>query len=638
VIKRFALKTLLLLPVPLMVLAFNWFVDPVHLRDSAKYEAGIARLILQGSNVTNIYNPNEGAYQEFFIGGLHSRKDVLVLGSSRSKLIRSDLFPGMSFYNNSVSGAGLFDYLALYQMYRQKNLLPSIVVLEMSPWILMHNHASNWTELNAHRRELQDQALSPTPWPVRQIQSNDAAKLKFSDFLSLGYFQTSFYTWLGHRVDTTKAGTTYRPWDGSTPPQGETLLADGSAIYPERVQDADAREQVLARAIEYGARPISIPDAMDATNEQILNHFLDQLSADGVRVILYLPPYHPRSFAIMTVSPHDRIILDEEVYFRNLARQRGLTLVGSYDPGILSLDETCFYDEMHPTEDAVRQIFQGHVAGLPVPVVAAATRPDRIEMRAVQNKNGLETVDSQPFFWIGNGESILDIRSSRDGIAQLKFRAEPGPSLPQTSERSVLLSIAGGYSTLIKVEQEMDVKVLFPVQKGINYVHLNPLDKPAQLEGPPDNQRPLLLGVLGIEVSLMPPGAPLPDMGEIPFTFANGWYQVEHTGPDWLCWNDGRSVIVVHTDQDGFVLLTGQVISIQRPNVVDVLVNGVPLTTINLDWTQWEFRSFPPIRIPLRAGDNRVEFISHERAVTIPPDKRLRAIALQNLRLKLVRP
>jgi hypothetical protein len=635
--KRFAFKILLLLPMPLMVLAFNWFVDPVHLRDAAKYESGIARLILQGDNVTNIYNPNEGAYQEFFISGLQTRKDVLVLGSSRSKLIRADLFPGMSFYNNSVSGAGLVDYLALYQMYRQKHLLPSVVVLELSPWILMHDHASMWTELNAHRRELRDQALTPAPWPVRPIQTNDAAKLKISDFLSLGYFQTSFYTWLGHRVETTNGGATYRPWDGSTSPQGETLLADGSAIYPERVQDADAREQVLARAIEYGAKPISIPDAMDPTNEEILDHLLDQFAADGVRVILYIPPYHPRSFAIMTASPHDRIILDEEIYFRDLAQRRGLTLVGSYNPTALGLDETCFYDEMHPTEDAVRQIFLGHVAGLPAPV-AAATQPDRIEMRAVQNKNGLETVDNQPFFWIGNGESILDIRSSRDGVAQIKFHAEPGPSLPQTSERSVLLSIAGGYSTLIKVEQETDVQVVFPVQKGINYVHLNPLDKATQLQGPPDNQRPLLLGVLGIEVSLMPPGAPLPDMREIPFTFANGWYQVEHTGPDWLCWNDGRSAIVVNADQDSFALLTGQMISIQRPNTVDVLVNGVPLTTINLDWTEWEFRSFAPIRIALRAGDNRVEFISHERAVTIPPDKRLRAIAVQNLRLKLVRP
>jgi hypothetical protein len=632
--KRFALKLLLLLPMPVMVLAFNWFVDPVHLRDSAKYESGIAQLILHGNNVTNIYYPNEGVYQELYISGLQTRKDVIVLGSSRSKLIRSDLFPGLSFMNNSVSGAGLVDDLAMYQMYRQKHLLPSIVVLELSPWMLMKDHASNWTELNAHRRELIDQALSPPPWPLRQIQRGDATALKLTDFLSLGYFQTSFYTWLGHHVDTGRPGGKYRVWSGTTPPEGETMLADGSAIYPERVQDATEREQVLARAIEYGAKPISIPDAMDPTREQMLNGFLDQLAADGVRVILYIPPYHPRSFAIMTASHHDRIILDEETYFRELARKRGLTLVGSYDPSRLGLDETYFYDEMHPTEEAIHIIFNGHVKGLPPPAVAAAV-PDRIEMRAVQNKNGLETVDGQPFFWMGDGQSILDIRASRDGVAQVKFHAEPGPGLPDTSERSVLLQTAGGYSTLIKIEQESDVVAVFPVQKGINFVQMNPLDKATHLNGPADSQRPLVLGVLGIEVSLLPPGTPLPELRDIPFTFGTGWYQVEHTGADWLCWNDGRSAIVATSDRNASALLTGQIISCQRPNAVDVLVNGMIVATLNVDWTEWEFRPFPPIRIPLKSGDNRIEFVSHERAVTIPPDKRLRAVALQNLRLRL---
>src|SRR5271167_4741143 len=109
--KRFWIKLLLLLPIPLLVIGFNWLVDPVHLRSAYQYEYGIAHLILQGKPVTNISNPNEALYLKYYVAGLTNRQDVLVLGSSRSKLIRADSFPGLSLFNNSIGGAGLVDYL-----------------------------------------------------------------------------------------------------------------------------------------------------------------------------------------------------------------------------------------------------------------------------------------------------------------------------------------------------------------------------------------------------------------------------------------------------------------------------------------------------------------------------------------------
>src|ERR1041385_7536359 len=139
--KNFFGKLLLLLPLPLLVIGYNWFIDPVHLRDSEQYEYGIARQILAGQRVTNISHPNEEAFIKFIVDGSKSRRDVLVFGSSRSKLIRADVFRSGSFFNNSISGAGLIDYLAIYDMYRQHRLTPSTVILELSPWILMQNHS-----------------------------------------------------------------------------------------------------------------------------------------------------------------------------------------------------------------------------------------------------------------------------------------------------------------------------------------------------------------------------------------------------------------------------------------------------------------------------------------------------------------
>ncbi len=253
--KRFWLKILLLVPLPLIVVGFNWFVDPVHLRDADQYEYGIVRLILEGKHVTNISNPNEAAYIKFVVDGLKTRKDVLVLGSSRSKLLRSDSFAGRSFFNNSISGAGLVDYLAIYQMYRQKGLIPSVVVVELSPWILMREYASVWKTLNANKQDLERWVLSTAQQTPQRLEVLSSIRADLAEFLSLGYFQTSFYTWANRTVYPTKHQEGYFVWQEGTLPMGETVLADGSAIYPDYVEHPRDRERVTALAVEYAQKP-----------------------------------------------------------------------------------------------------------------------------------------------------------------------------------------------------------------------------------------------------------------------------------------------------------------------------------------------------------------------------------------------
>ncbi len=58
-----------------------------------------------------------------------------------------------------------------------------------------------------------------------------------------------------------------------------------------------------------------------------------------------------------------RIIVEEQTYFEDLARRRGLTLVGSYNPANLGLKEDAFFDGSHPTEDGVRKLFAVGYAG-----------------------------------------------------------------------------------------------------------------------------------------------------------------------------------------------------------------------------------------------------------------------------------
>ncbi len=116
-------------------------------------------------------------------------------------------------------------------------------------------------------------------------------------------------------------------------------------------------------------------------------------------------------------------------------------------------------------------------------------------------------------------------------------------------------------------------------------------------------------------------------------TLTSGWYPVEHSGQDWLCWTDGRGQLSVVVSNDMVAELSGQILSVQRPNDVDIVVNGTKAASRRVDWTKWEFRDFRPIYLPLKAGENTVEFVSHNPPVKIEGDNRALAVAIRNLSL-----
>ena len=74
---------------------------------------------------------------------------------------------------------------------------------------------------------------------------------------------------------------------------------------------------------------------------------LGLMKNDGVRVILYFPPYHPFAYDYYTHSNEYKIINDVETFLRNTSAEYGLTLVGSYNPHQLSIPETSFFDDVH---------------------------------------------------------------------------------------------------------------------------------------------------------------------------------------------------------------------------------------------------------------------------------------------------
>ncbi len=143
--KKYSLVYFLTLSSLITVVAgINFFVDPGNIFGNNHYEETIAMLLVEGKNVANTNNYDQRLVQKIYINNITKPPEVVVLGASNSLEICSQNFPGRSLFNNSVSGASIEDYLAIYELYRERGFIPKIVIIGAVPWLFNKNNGLKW--------------------------------------------------------------------------------------------------------------------------------------------------------------------------------------------------------------------------------------------------------------------------------------------------------------------------------------------------------------------------------------------------------------------------------------------------------------------------------------------------------------
>ena len=353
--KRFASRLLFLLPIPLVMILTSWFVDPDHVRDPDSYERDIAQLLLEGKGVTNVYYPDEAAIMAWYFDGRADAPEVLVIGSSRTKLIRSDSFPGETFFNASLSGASLTDYLALTHLLEERGPLPRTMVIELSTHLLKADIVSVWPRFEGIAGELESNLITGAPVPDPRVTRPSLES--YSRFLGPDYFQLSLFSFLDSRFGGGQ-GREARVYLEGDEPTGLTYLPDGSEIFPESRRKNLGSPEVTALAIAAGDATLAIPGEIDAHRQQVLEAWLAHLQAQGVEIILYLAPYHPRTYEIMMTN-QNRIVVDIQNYYVEMARRKGYSILGSYNPADIDITGEVFYDATHITPEALARLLAG---------------------------------------------------------------------------------------------------------------------------------------------------------------------------------------------------------------------------------------------------------------------------------------
>jgi hypothetical protein len=347
-LKLLLLRLLLLLPLGALLVGVNYKVDPANLFSGGAYERGVAALLSRGQNVTNLRNFDERLLQKCSIQMLPKRPPVLVLGSSRSMLIGTSLFPEGTLHNGAVSGGVLEDLLAVYQLYTARGWQPDTLIIGLDPWMFNANHGQERWKTLATEALVMRRALGAVADGAAEgeglgglVQTGSTAA-KLSELVSLSYFQEAIKTML----DPSKRPSAYHAV--ATPINDEfTKHPDNSIAYDRKFRDQASDKEAKAYISLRPVYSLGAFNELSSDTRETLTKLVAHAQQKGTIVRLFLAPYHPIVWQFLQSRPEYQYVPRSETWCRELAEKQGIMLEGSFDPAPFGLTSVDFYDGMH---------------------------------------------------------------------------------------------------------------------------------------------------------------------------------------------------------------------------------------------------------------------------------------------------
>lgn len=348
--KKWCKALLFLLPLLILVAAVNWYIDSyAYLRIT--YDE-IGAQMAAGRNVAGLEESNFND-RNLLLACLKQQKEakeLIVLGSSRVFNFDHTMFGTDSFYNAGLSESTIYDLLAVTGILARNGQLPEKMVIGVDAFLFNSTWDNDkWMELRdyAYYAEM---LLGEVPEAAVPEKNTGRDHKKW---LSLDYFRYNI-TLLPERkrfeaayTDAWEAEQYLKHYDGSVAyqrPLREVDVNDVTALTRSAIE-----EQVVYRMTDYRG--------IDENSMSLFSDLIDYLQEQGVKVILYLPPYSPMLYDYIESEEMYQITLEVEARIRELAARKQTALYGSYDPAGSGLEMTDLYDVYHVKTEKMMDTF-----------------------------------------------------------------------------------------------------------------------------------------------------------------------------------------------------------------------------------------------------------------------------------------
>lgn len=348
--KKWGKAVLFVIPLLLLVAGVNWYVDSyAYLR--VTYDE-IGAQMSAGRNVGGLEESdfNDRNLLLAYLRQQKEPKELIILGSSRVFNFDHTMFGTDSFYNAGLSEATIYDLLAVAGILMEKEQLPETMIIGVDAFLFNSTWDNDrWKELEEYVHYME---MRPPDEAAVSISQKSTGR-NHEKWLSLDYFRYNI-TLLPQRkrfevsyTDEWETEQYLKHYDGSVAYQRtlrEVDVNDVTALTERAIE-----EQVVYRMTDY--------HGIDEKNMALFSDLIDHLQEQGVKVILYLPPYSPMLYDYIESEEMYHITLEVEEQIQKLAAQKQAALYGSYDPGKCGLQMTDLYDAYHIKTEKMMDTF-----------------------------------------------------------------------------------------------------------------------------------------------------------------------------------------------------------------------------------------------------------------------------------------
>ena len=337
----------------LLTALFNFHADSAGVFRPNKGLKGVAMNLIKGHMVAGyLGRDDERELERLIVENYPGQRDIIAIGSSRTMLLRKRFIRGgkVDFFNHSIAGAIIEDYIGIVGLYKRKGMLPKTVIIGVDPWIFNKNARLGrefWRVLESCYKEVVAEfpkgARGKTLVASTTEQRSDVAS-RYEQLINLEYTMQNWqYLQKGKKVYVT-----------------DTINVDDIVREPDG-SDHFPYNQRFATMKEIGSRglpPIIYRNFDTLSGTELFEDLLNYLKTHGVAVVLLLPPLHPDAYRTCLKDPKYSITIKVEEYLRQLARDNGFAVIGSFDPGKYGFGAEDFFDEIHGHESVMKKLFE----------------------------------------------------------------------------------------------------------------------------------------------------------------------------------------------------------------------------------------------------------------------------------------
>lgn len=327
---------------------FNFTIDSAGIFSHNELEE-VAGALINGKMIAGLVNYDERHLQKLIIENSRDKFDIISLGSSRSMQLRHSFLrfedARQKFFNHSMSGSSLEDYMAIIGLYESKGYLPKKVVIGVDPWIFNKNSTQiRWKSIGKYYKNVFGKIYGT------KVEVDLSDNSKYLQLINLDYTT-------GNLTSLTTRNRKDKFFITDTIDIDDTIIEpDGAKHYPFKSRfprDIDTQNSAKMAA---NAPVYSLEMFYKLSNTQLFEDFIAYLQKNGIEVMLLLPPYHPITYNLLVKDPKYKIIMDVEMYLKNLASSRNLKISGSYDPINDKFSSVDFFDGAHGKDIVMKKL------------------------------------------------------------------------------------------------------------------------------------------------------------------------------------------------------------------------------------------------------------------------------------------